>query len=212
MKAKPVFTVLKGFLVFEGLDGAGTTTQSRILHERMTRHGTSSMLTTEPTETFIGKAVRHILRNNSEVAPGTLAKLFSTDRHNHLYHRTDGIVSHLENGTIVICDRYLFSSLAYQSIDWDFDAVWDLNCGFPLPEHLFFLDVPPEESQRRILKRDTPQEIYEKQDLQNEIRENYFHTFTLFEHTEMKLHILDGTLPVKELEEMVWKKVKPSDI
>lgn len=211
MKEKPDFTVLKGFIVFEGLDGAGTTTQSRILSDRMQQHGQPSILTCEPTDSFIGRAVRHILQDKEIVAQGTLAMLFAADRNNHLYHPEDGIVAHIKKGRKVICDRYLFSSLAYQSIDWSFDEVWDLNCSFPLPEHLVFLDVSPEEGQRRILKRDTPQEIYEKKDLQDEIRANYFHTFTLFEHTSMVLHIFDGTLPVDELQEMVWKRIKPSD-
>lgn len=211
MKEKPDFTVLKDFIVFEGLDGAGTTTQSRILSERMQQHGQPSVLTCEPTDSFIGRAVRHILQDKEMVAQGTLARLFAADRNNHLYHPEDGIVAHIDKGEKVICDRYLFSSLAYQSIDWSFDEVWDLNCSFPLPEHLIFLDVSPEEGQRRILKRDTPQEIYEKKDLQDEIRANYFHTFTLFEHTSMVLHIFDGTLPVDELQEMVWKRIKPSD-
>ena len=211
MKENPDFTVLKGFIVFEGLDGAGTTTQSRILAERMQQHGQPSILTCEPTDSFIGRAVRHILQDKEIVANGTLARLFAADRNNHLYHPENGITQHLRNGSKVVCDRYLFSSLAYQSIDWSFDKVWDLNCGYPLPEHLVFLDVSPEEGQRRILKRDTPQEIYEKKDLQDKIRANYFHTFTLFEHTSMVLHIFDGTLPVDELQEMVWKRVKPSD-
>ncbi len=211
MKEKPDFTVLKGFIVFEGLDGAGTTTQSRILAEKMKQYGQPSMLTCEPTDSFIGKAVRHVLQDKEIVAKGTLARLFAADRSNHLFHPENGILSHIDNGEKVICDRYLFSSLAYQSIDWSFDEVWDLNCSFPLPEHLIFLDVSPEEGQRRILKRDTPQEIYEKKDLQDEIRANYFHTFTLFEHTSMVLHIFDGTLPLHELQDMVWKRIKPSD-
>jgi len=208
---KEEFSILKDFIVFEGLDGAGTTTQSRLLNEKMNLHKRSSVLTCEPTETFIGKTVRHVLQNKEIVAEGTLAKLFAADRHNHLYHPRDGIITLLNTGKMVICDRYLFSSLAYQSIDWNFSSVWELNCAFPLPEHLIFLDVPPEEGQRRILRRDTPQEIYEKKDLQDEIRANYFHVFSLFENTDMKLHIFDGTLPVKELEDLVWKKIKLSD-
>ncbi len=211
MKKQKQFEVLKGFIVLEGLDGSGTTTQSTLLHHKFERNSFHSFLTCEPTDSFIGKTVRRVLQKKEVVAPGTLAKLFVADRHNHVYHQEDGIIAHLDNGSFVISDRYLFSSLAYQSIDWDFDSVWDLNSPFPLPEHLVFLDISPEEGQRRVLDRNTPMEIYENKDFQDEIRSNYFHTFSLFEHTDMQLHIFDATLPVNELEEMVWKRLKPSD-
>jgi len=211
MKQLPDFTVLKGFIVFEGLDGAGTTTQSRLLCENFRKTATPCFLTCEPTESFIGRTVRSVLQKRETVGPGTLARLFSADRNDHLYHPENGILEQLKKGLIVVCDRYLFSSLAYQSIDWDFDDVWELNCSFPLPEHLLFLDVNPEESQRRILERDAPQEIYEKKDLQDKIRSNYFDAFQHFEGTRMDLHVFDGTLPVQELQNMIWKQLKPSD-
>jgi len=207
----PNFEVLSGFIVLEGLDGSGTTTQGHLLQKKFEALGTPSIYTCEPTDSFIGKAVRQVLQHQQLVAEGTLAKLFVADRHNHMYHPEDGILAHLEQGQKVICDRYLFSSLAYQSIDWNFDAVWELNRYFPLPEQLIFLDVTPDEGYRRVVERDTTQEIYERMELQDEIRSNYFHTFTLFEHTSMNIHIFDGTLPVEELEELVWKKLSLSD-
>lgn len=202
------FEVLKGFIVVEGLDGAGTTTQSRMLHAHMQGSGKSSVLTCEPTDSFIGKAVRYVLQDKALVAPGTLAKLFAADRHNHIYHPTEGILQHLEKGATVISDRYLFSSLAYQSVDWEFEEVWGLNRMFPLPEHLIFLDISPEIGQRRIHSRNIPREIYEKKELQDEIRSNYFHAFSLFAKTEMKIHIFDGSLPMEELHEKLLKQVK----
>ena len=207
----PLFEVLSNFIVLEGLDGSGTTTQCRLLQQKLEKLGVHSRYTCEPTESFIGKAVRQVLQHDKVVAEGTLAKLFAADRHNHIYHPEDGILALLERGTKVICDRYLFSSLAYQSVDWNFDAVWELNRYFPLPQNLVFLDVPPDEGYRRVVQRNTTQEIYERMELQDEIRSNYFHAFTLFEHTSMNIHIFDGTLPVEELEELVWKKLSSSD-
>ena len=204
--------VLHGFLVLEGLDGAGTTTQARMLQERLEKtfpHG--SLLTCEPTESFIGRAVRAILKEEHSVAPGTLAKLFSVDRHNHLYHEIDGIVPALESGLKVITDRYLFSSLAYQSIDRPFDEVWELNRYFPLPEHLIFLDISPEEGSRRLDGRGIDRELYEKTGLQEEIRENYFHVFSLYQESAMQIHIFDGALPQRELSEVIWNKLALSE-
>ena len=207
----PNFEVLPGFIVLEGLDGSGTTTQCKLLQKKYAAEGQASLYTCEPTDSFIGKAVRQVLQHQHVVAEGTLAKLFAADRHNHIYHPQDGIIASLEKEYKVICDRYLFSSLAYQSVDWNFDAVWELNCRFPLPEKLVFLDVSPDEGYRRVVQRNTTREIYERMELQEEIRANYFHAFTLFEQTDMKISIFDGTLPVAELEELVWNRLSSSD-
>jgi dTMP kinase len=204
--------ILDGFFVLEGLDGAGTTTQARILHDRLQRlFPRGSVLTCEPTDSFIGKAVRVILREEETVAPGTLAKLFSVDRHNHLYHENEGIVPSLESGLKVISDRYLFSSLAYQSIERPFEEVWELNRYFPLPEHLIFLDISPEEGNRRLEGRGIDREFYEKTELQLEIRENYFHVFSLYQNSAMQIHIFDGALPQEELSEVIWNKLSLSE-
>jgi dTMP kinase len=207
----PNFEVLAGFIVLEGLDGSGTTTQCHLLQKKIVSIGKACQYTCEPTESFIGKAVRQVLQNEQKVAAGTLAKLFAADRHNHIYHPDNGIIAALEQGNTVISDRYLFSSLAYQSVDWNFDAVWELNRHFPLPEELIFLDVSPDEGYRRVVQRNTTREIYERMEFQEEIRSNYFHAFTLFQHTDMNIHIFDGTLPVEELEELVWNKLSSSD-
>ncbi len=207
----PNFEVLAGFIVLEGLDGSGTTTQCHLLQKKFEAAGQASLYTCEPTDSFIGKAVRQVLQHQQVVAEGTLAKLFAADRHNHIYHPEDGIIACLEKGNKVICDRYLFSSLAYQSVDWNFDSVWDLNRSFPLPEELVFLDVSPDEGYRRVVQRNSTREIYERMELQEEIRSNYFHAFTLFDHADMNINIFDGTLPVEELEELVWNKLSSSD-
>lgn len=199
---------VNNFLVFEGLDGSGTTTQAKMLRDfYLEKKRISCELTCEPTETFIGEAVRGILRGERTTAPGTLAKLFAVDRHNHLYHPEDGILAGVEKEKKVICDRYLFSSLAYQSIDRPFEEVWELNRYFPLPEDLVFLDITPEEGNRRMDKRGNPREVYEKTDLQKEIRENYYHVFSLYGNSDMRIHIFDGSLAQEELAESIKRKL-----
>lgn len=129
--------IIRGFIVFEGLDGAGTTTQAGLLEKKFKEEGITCSAGFEPTDNFIGKIIRRILRGEEEVAPGTLAKLFAADRHEHLYNNSSGIIARCRRGEIVISDRYLFSSLAYQSIIFGFDRVLKLNSEYPLPEHLF---------------------------------------------------------------------------
>jgi len=199
--------ILPGFIVLEGLDGSGTTTQAALLEERFREEGSECVRTCEPTESFIGKAVRAVLRKERDVAPGTLAKLFSVDRHNHLYHPGEGIIAHSEAGKWVISDRYLFSSLAYQTIDRPFEEVWELNRFFPLPEHLIFLDISPEDGSKRMDGRGPEREIYETLELQEEVRDNYFHVFSLYQYAKMRIHIFDATLPQEELSLLIWKKL-----
>ncbi|MFO7850614.1 MAG: dTMP kinase [Spirochaetia bacterium] len=203
---------VKNFIVFEGLDGSGTTTQTKKLRDHYLKTMKNSCeLTCEPTKTFIGEAVREILRGEKTVAPGTLAKLFAVDRHNHLYHPEDGILSGVDKGLTIICDRYLFSSLAYQSIDRPFEEVWELNRYFPLPEDLVFLDISPEEGDRRMDKRGNLREVYEKTELQEEIRDNYYHVFSLYQDSGMRIHIFDGSLPQEELAEGIKRKLNYID-
>ena len=108
--------VLKNFIVFEGIDGAGTTTQQRLLKERLQSQfphiGCHS--TAEPTSGPTGTFLRSVLRGEVQVSPRTAAYLFAADRQEHLA-ATGGIEELCRNNTIVISDRYLFSSLAYQS-------------------------------------------------------------------------------------------------
>ena len=102
--------ILKNFIVIEGLDGSGTTTQARLLRERLLEDGESIVNTQEPSNSMIGTLISAILEGKEKVNPKTLAYLFAADRKNHI----DLLMDSFETSK-VICDRYLFSSLAYQS-------------------------------------------------------------------------------------------------
>jgi dTMP kinase len=203
--------IIKNFIVFEGLDGAGTTTQANLLEEKYNSHSMPCLNSCEPTRGFIGKAIREVLSGDIKVASGTIAKLFVTDRHEHLYNPEEGILSRCKAGDFVISDRYMFSSLAYQSLDYGFDNVMELNSTFPLPEHLFFLDVPAEICQQRLSSRDHI-EIYEDHALQESILNNYKKSLNLYSDSGMLIHILDGTLDKYELGKIIWSKLNPDPI
>lgn len=198
--------IIKNFIVFEGLDGAGTTTQANLLNTKFKLNKLQCINSCEPTRGFIGRAIREVLSGKISVASGTIAHLFVSDRHEHLYNPEKGIINQCRSGAFVISDRYLFSSLAYQSLDYGFDRVMALNSSFPLPEHLFFLDVTPEICQKRLLSRDLL-EIYEDQELQNNILSNYKKSLDIFKNTDMNIHILDGTLDKEELGKIIWSKL-----
>ncbi|MCK5672502.1 MAG: dTMP kinase [Spirochaetales bacterium] len=203
--------IIKNFIVFEGLDGAGTTTQANFLEEKYNLYNIPCVNSCEPTRGFIGKAIREVLSGDIKVASGTIAKLFVSDRHEHIYNPENGVIGRCKAGDFVISDRYLFSSLAYQSLDYGFDKVFELNSSFPLPEHLFFLDVPPEVCQQRLSSRDSL-EIYEDKDLQDRILTNYKKSLDIYKNTGINIHILDGTQDKVNLGKIIWSKLNPDPI
>jgi dTMP kinase len=113
---------MKGhFIVFEGIDGAGTTTQSRLLQETLTRDNVPIHLTAEPSDGPIGLIIRQILggrivvKGMSGLRPPrwpTMALLFAADRLDHLESE---ILPNLADGITVLSDRYVYSSLLYQT-------------------------------------------------------------------------------------------------
>lgn len=202
-------TVRQGFIVFEGIDGSGTTTQSRLLHERLLRAGRSSYLTSEPTTRAVGLVIRRVLAGEIEAAPETVAYLFAADRSDHL-SGPEGMLAHLADGEIVVCDRYKYSSLAYQSVEADSSLVADLNARFDDPEILFFLDLPTDAAEARLAGRPS-REIYERLEFQEQVRARYR---AVLEAVEQRVQVvrLDATLAQAVIAEKVWESLVHASI
>lgn len=198
--------VLKGFWVLEGLDGAGTTTQLKNLEAYMHGRGISVFRTAEPTIYESGILIRRVLSGQFKVPQSTTAYLFAADRDNHLNNSEYGIKAHLAKGEKVICDRYFFSSLAYQSIGFSFDEVQRLNSAFPYPELVLYVDTPAEDCIKRIDSRGNGKEIYEKLDYQIKVRENYERIFSALP-PECRLIRVDGTLSREEIFDRLVREI-----
>ena len=201
--------ILKNFIVFEGIDGAGTSTQIEILKKRA--DADRFFFTTEPTDSETGKFLRKMLKGDVELDPRTSAFLFAADRNEHLYGTGGtncGVVAQAQSGKIVVSDRYLFSSLTYQSVTCGDELPRRLNEGFPLPEILFFFDIDPEISLQRVLGRGET-EIYEKLDFQKATATRYRKVIEEYErmNTGMKIVRLDATLPVDEVAKIISEKL-----
>ena len=109
--------ILENFVVFEGIDGAGTSTQIEIL--KNSEFKDRFFFTAEPTDSETGKFLRKMLKGDVELDARTSAYLFAADRAEHLWGNSGGncgVERQCRNGKIAVSDRYFFSSLAYQSV------------------------------------------------------------------------------------------------
>lgn len=198
--------ILKKFWVLEGLDGAGTTTQLKNLEEYMQSKGQSVFRTAEPTIYESGLLIRRVLSGAFKVPQSTVAHLFAADRDNHLNNPEYGIRAHIANGDTVISDRYIFSSLAYQSIGFDFDRVMELNSTFPFPELVLYVDTPVEDCISRINSRGMEKEIYEKLEYQRQVRDNYERIFSSLPEG-CRLIRVDGRLSREEIFSILVREI-----
>ncbi len=188
------------FVVFEGIDGSGTTTQCRMLSQRLRNAGRTVWTTSEPTGGPIGRVLRDILSGRLSAAPETVAYLFAADRSDHLLG-TRGIIERLDAGELVVCDRYKHSSLAYQSVENDPRLVADLNRRFVDPDILFFVDVPASVGEQRISSR-ARREIYERIAFQEQVRSRYLEL--LADESRFRVEILDGSGTQAAIAEKIW--------
>ncbi len=191
-------------MVLEGLDGSGTTTQMKLLAERLEREGMPHAATWEPTDGPVGSMIRSILHKQTPAHPRTVALLFAADRNEHLFAPGTGIAERTKRGEIVICDRYLFSSLAYQSLESDPDYVQALNSAFPLPQLLVFLDTPVEVCQERLAKRGDA-ELYDGLAFQSRVRGEYLKAIERFRGKGMRIERIAGERPAGLIHGEIWK-------
>ena len=206
MKAilKQTQQVLKNFIVIEGLDGSGTTTQLLLMKKKLKTLNIPFFSTFEPTKSDAGKLIRKILKGEHKAHPHTLAFLFAADRNEHIHDPVNGILASHLKGECVICDRYLFSSLAYQSVIADFNFILALNAHFPLPSHLFFLETPVKVCMERLSHRQG-REIFEHTEFQEQVLKGYRKTLNFFKDFPFHIHRIDGTLSKEKVFSKIWE-------
>jgi dTMP kinase len=199
--------ILQNFIVLEGLDGAGTTTQLKKLKEELEKLSIEVYTTNEPTSRPIGKLVRTVLSGEFKTTNLALARLYSADRDDHLFNTEDGILKQLQSNKIVVSDRYFYSSLAYQGVNCDFDKVVELNSDFPHPQILIYIETPIEECLTRIDKRGEKKEIFEKKDFLTKVNNNYNKVLSDLPDG-VNLIKIDGTLSIENITRTMIDKVK----
>ena len=198
------------FCAFEGLDGAGTTTQVRLLAERLGRlHPV--FVTHEPSDGPAGLQIRMVLAHRIKMDAAALAALFAADRMDHLYH-TDGdrgMAIHLQAGTDVITDRYYVSSFAYQGMNLDWDWLWNMHSRCIRPDVTFFLDVPVDVCLQRIASgRGDHFELFENQKVLTGVRGSYLAAIERLCRSGDTIEIVDGNMPPDQVHETIWRTMQ----
>ena len=197
------------FIVFEGIDGSGKSTQIKLLCDRLKAAGRKVYLTAEPTSSVTGGLLRDALSGVAKRTGYELAALFLLDRINHNVNPVNGIEVMLERGYDVICDRYYYSSLAYQGSEVDFEWVknMNLNCReIRMPDACIFLDLDPDSAMERIGSDRAVTEIYEKKSKLESIRNKYFSLFSCLDEKE-NIKIVDATKSIDEIAQKIFDEI-----
>ena len=164
------------FIVFEGIDGAGKTTQAELLANALRSEGKSVVITAEPTGYEGGKLLRMALSGKIKRSECQMAVMFVSDRIEHNIHPENGIEALLAEGCYVICDRYYYSTLAYQGMSTDYGWVKAMNLSCPQirrPDLCVYLDLTPEQSLERIRAGRDSVEIYENTETLTKVRNTF---------------------------------------
>ena len=193
------------FIVFEGIDGAGKSTQIQLLKESLQAEGRRVYCTAEPTESVSGGLLRDALGGVSKRTTCELAAMFVLDRIFHNVNPVHGIEKMLAEGIDVICDRYYYSSLAYQGSDTDFTWVRDMNLNCPeirTPDVCIFLDLTPEQSMARIEGGRVTKEIYETDEKLTRVRNQFYRVFEELKERD-RIEIVDASRSIEEIHQEI---------
>lgn len=198
------------FIVFEGIDGSGKSTLSKMLHAKLIEEYGNSYYTYEPTNSPIGAVIRNILNKRIVTDEKTIGALFLADRLDHLQNDSNGILKFIDKGMHVISDRYYYSSYAYHVPHLELDWIIEANklCADLLrPDIVFYMDISVKESLARISKNRNYQDLYETESKIAEAKNNYDNAIKK-EGKKDNVHIINGHGSIDEIFKIIWEKTK----
>jgi len=177
------------FICIEGLDKCGKTTHSTLLVEYLRKGGYDAIYTSEPSNGEIGRFIReYVLNRKRRIYAAVEALLFAADR---AEHTETFIKPNLERGRIVVSDRYVFSSLAYQgAAGMDLEWIREINRAAIDPDLAIYIDVPIDVIMRRFRGRGS---VMERREIQEKVRRIYMHLVRRGE-----LIMVNGNRPIIE--------------
>ena len=198
------------FIVFEGIDGSGKTTQINKLCEYLEKKGRKVYVTSEPTISLTGGMLRDALSGVSKRTSCEMAAMFVLDRIFHNVNQKWGINKMLEEGYIVLCDRYYYSSLAYQGSTIDYSWVRALNVDCPAirhPDLCIFLDLTPKQSMQRISQGRETTEIYESEEILSRVRDSFMRVIDDMSKIDT-IKVVDASGSVEEIADNIFRCVE----
>ena len=200
------------FITFEGPDGAGKSTIIKLVYEKLLQDGFNIVLTREPGGTPIAEKIRDIILDNSNQAldARTEALLYAASRRQHLVEK---IWPALKEGKIVLCDRFLDSSLAYQGGGRNLGVENILNINLfatenTYPDLTLFFDVSPEVGLARVSK--DKKRVADRLDNENEnFHDKVYQTFKeIIEQNKNRIVVIDASKSIDEVVETTYKIIK----
>ena len=199
------------FIVFEGIDSSGKTTQAELLKNSLIANKEQAVISPEPSNGIIGNLIRQALKQrvvfskDRDLFDRQMAYLFAADRHDHLYNDVDGVFKLIKDNYHVISTRYYFSSLAYNCDNVEqFDFIQKLNDRFPDPDLTIYIDIPIEVSLSRLQERSLP-EIYETKAKLTKVKEQYRQIFSAYKGETIAI---DGTQNLQQIHQQIVERVR----
>ncbi|MBI4895565.1 MAG: dTMP kinase [Candidatus Aenigmarchaeota archaeon] len=189
------------FITIEGIDGAGLSTQSGLLNEYLLKKGKKTLLTKEPTNSLIGGLVKAALKKEWSTNNIALQTLLVADRAHHLASEIEPV---LKKNVIVICDRYILSSIAYGSLDIPLQHLKQLNSIFRKPDITILLDAHPKIALERIKTSRYSVELFETEQHLTQVRKNYLSLKNFFSNT----YVIDANNPADQVFKDILKAVE----
>ena len=195
------------FVVFEGVEGSGKSTQARALKRRLTRAGYRATLIHEPGGTPTGERIRRWLKGDHDISPLSELFLFSAARAPLV---VSVISPALDRGEVVVCDRYTYSTVAYQGSGRGLDPemirqVNEIASGGLMPELVVLLDLPPSHGLSRKSGKPLDRIERERDGFHQRVRQAYL---AMAREEPDRWCVIDVTKPTDEVGEIVWRRVQ----
>lgn len=183
-------------IVLEGIDGAGTTTQTRRLVDALAARGVAAHATREPSDGPVGRLLREILAGkHAPIDATTMALLFAADRADHIQRE---VAPALAEGKVVVSDRWYHSSLAYQGTEEERAWIAELNRRARRPDLTLFVQVDPTVAARRRADAHRTEELFDAAEVQRKVAAGYRAVMAELSRSE-RIEALDGERPVDEV-------------
>jgi dTMP kinase len=196
------------FIVIEGIDGAGTTTQAKMLVDWLVSSGRGGVFTSEPSAGPIGLLLRQILSKRTiarhpdgslhQINNETIALLFAADRLDHLECEVVPLVLEGQN---VVSDRYYHSSFTYQSLLGDMDWIRSLNSPARAPDVTYLLDISAEIAAKRRMISRSGEELYEDIQTQKKLENSYRDMVDLL--SDEVIVVIDGSKSAESIHQTI---------